>query len=241
MTIKFLSILFIYTLGTMVCLTIALTPLTYYLYYLILNVETINLFYFLTMPLGLAFFWLLGFFIFITIHGRIWVKTSLPTIKEGSFPISSDINRIYSLRLSADNIAKYWAKSLEWIPFIAQLVLYKQMLKAYGVKFGSNVYISTETRIDGISLIEIGNNVFIGPRAIIGAHINHKGDKIKYKGVKIGNGCFIGNNSVLTPGCQVGDNSIVGAFTVALLDTIIPANETWIGMPAKRLKQNSIK
>ena len=225
--------LLVYLLGSMICLTLSLGPLTYYLYMVFLTLEPI---YFITLPLGFALFWLIGFFIFILLHGRLFVRISLPRIQEGSLPLNSSLNKIYSLRLSADNIAKYWAKSLEWIPFLAQLVLYKQMLKSYGVKIGKNVYISTETRIDGFPLIEIGNNVFIGPRAIIGAHINLKGGNIKYKRVKVGNGCFIGNNSVLTPGCEVGDRSIIGGFTVALLDTKVPPDETWIGMPAKPLK-----
>ena len=224
----------------MICLVLALLPLTYYIYEVFKNIQTVDFLYspVVTLPLGVAFFWLIGFFIFITIHGRVMVRIVLPNIPEGSAPMLSNINKIYSLRLSADNIAKYWAKSLEWIPFLAQLVLYKQMLRAYGVKIGKNVYIATETRIDGVPLIEIGDDVFIGPRATIGAHINFKGGNIKYKKVKVGNGCFIGASSVLTPGCQIGDRSIVGGVTVLLLNTIVPPDETWVGQPGKFLKKN---
>lgn len=193
--------------------------------------------YFL-LPIGVPFFWLVGFFIFVTIHGRVLVKIVLPTIPEGTFSILSEENKIYSLRLSADNIAKYWCKSLEWIPFLSQLFLYKQSLQSYGVKFGKNAYLATETRIDGVPLIEVGDNFFIGPRGVLGAHINLKGGEIMYKKLKIGNNCFVGSLSVLTPGCSMGDNSILGGVSITLPDTHIPENETWIGMPAKAIKKD---
>jgi len=155
----------------------------------------------------------------------------------------SDINKTYSLRLSADNTAKYWVKSLEWIPFFSQLFLLGFMLRQYGVKIGKRVYFATETRIDGIPLIEIGEDCFIGPRAIIGAHINLRGGKIRYKNTKVGKRCFIGHSSVLTPGDEVGDDGILGAYSVMLPDTKIPEGETWVGLPAvpskKGQKNNS--
>ncbi len=183
--------------------------------------------------------------IFVTIHGRIVVPISLPKIKEGSYSLRSSQNLIYSIRLSADNIAKYWCKTFEIIPFLTQLFLNKFFLSAYGVKFGKNIYIATEVRIDGIPLIEFGDNVFIGPRAIVGAHINHGGNElggnILYKKVKIGSNCFIGHNAVLTPGGKMGNNSVLGAFSVGLLDADIPENETWVGMPAKFMKKNRVR
>lgn len=155
--------------------------------------------------------------------------------------MKSSQNLIYSVRLSADNIAKYWCKTFEIIPFFTQIFLNKFYLSAYGVKFGKNTYIATEVRIDGVPLIEFGDNVFIGPRAIIGAHINHGGSElggnIHYKRVKVGNNVFIGNNSVITPGGIIGNNSILGGMSAMLLDAEIPDGETWVGMPAKFLKK----
>ena len=219
---------------------ISLSPLTFYLYRVS---QQPDYFSYMTLVIGLPFFWFFSFLIFVTLHGRIIVRISLPKIKEGSISMRSSQNLLYSIRLSADNIAKYWCKTFEWIPFLTQLFLTKFYLSAYGVKFGKNTYIATEVRIDGIPLIEFGDNVFIGPRAIIGAHINHGGNElggnILYSKVKVGNNCFIGNNAVLTPGGKMGNNSVLGAFSVALLHANIPENETWVGMPAKLLKRNN--
>jgi acetyltransferase-like isoleucine patch superfamily enzyme len=49
--------------------------------------------------------------------------------------------------------------------------------------------------------------------------------------VKIGNNCFIGRGSILMPGCQIGDNVIVGAGSVARGE--IPDNAMVVGNPAQ--------
>lgn len=238
MSIRFVLTFLIYSILTIITLIVSLTPETYYLYFIFQQNEYL---YYLTLAVGIPFFWFVSFLIFVTIHGRIIVRIVLPKIQECSIPMKSSQNLMYSIRLSADNIAKYWCKTFEFVPFITQLFLNKFFLSAYGVKFGKNVYIATEVRIDGIPLIEFGNNVFIGPRAIIGAHINHGGNElggnIYYKKVKVGNNVFIGNNAVLTPGGSIGNNSVLGAFSVALLNVNIPNDETWVGMPAKPLKK----
>ena len=237
--LRFFFVITVYSILTILSIIISLSPLTYYLF---IVVHSNDYLYYLSIPVIGFFLWLISFMIFVTIHGRLISRFSLPQIKEGSYPLKSGTNLIYSIRLSADNIAKYWCKTFEVIPFITQLYLNKFFLSAYGVKFGKNTYIATEVRIDGIPLIEFGDNVFIGPRAIVGAHINHGGDElggnILYKRVKVGNNCFIGHNAVLTPGGKMGNNSVLGAFSVALLNADIPEDETWVGMPAKFMKKN---
>jgi acetyltransferase-like isoleucine patch superfamily enzyme len=200
-----------------------------------------ELIFYVTLPFGVPFLWLVGFFIYVILHAKIIVSIILPKIQPGEYPLNSSQTRIYVLRLSADNLAKYWVKSLEWISFFAQIFLYPFMLKRYGVKMGKNVYVSTETRIDGLPLIEIGDNSFIGPRAVIGAHINHHGSNLLFKPVKIGNRCFIGFNSVVTPGAEFGDDSILGGYSVVLLDAKIPSGEVWVGLPARLLKNSKKK
>ena len=169
----------------------------------------------------------------------MFVVRILPPIVSGKCPILSDKNKIYSLRLSADNMGKFWVKSLEWIPFLSQLFLYKFLLSAYGVKIGKRVYFSTETRIDAIPLIEIGNDCFFGPRSIVGGHILHHGSDVLYAPVKIGNGCFIGHSSIVTPGAIIGEKAILGAYSVVLLNTTIPPGETWVGLPARKVKEKA--
>ncbi len=234
----FFVTLIVYALGTVFSLIIALAPLAFYVKFVFMSPHWVLV---ITAPLGIAFLWLIGCLIYILIHSQLVVPITLPSIKEGEYPMNSGTARRYFLRLGADNIAKYWIKSLEWVPFLAQVFLYPFMLRQYGVKMGKHVYISTETRIDAIPFIEIGDSTFIAPRAVIGAHINHHGNNILFKSVKIGKKCFIGHNSVVTPGAVIEDEAILGAFSAMLLNTRIPSKEVWAGLPAVSLENSKIR
>ncbi len=52
--------------------------------------------------------------------------------------------------------------------------------------------------------------------------------------VFIGDNVWIGANSVILPGCRVGDNAVIGAGGVVSSD--VPPNELWAGVPARRVK-----
>ncbi|GAI01951.1 unnamed protein product, partial [marine sediment metagenome] len=47
--------------------------------------------------------------------------------------------------------------------------------------------------------------------------------------------CKIGANSVILPNVTIGENSVVGACSVIRYGTNIPANEIWVGIPAKKI------
>lgn len=50
---------------------------------------------------------------------------------------------------------------------------------------------------------------------------------VRFAGIRIGNGCFIGANSTIMPGVDIGDNCIVGACS--LVTKNIPSGEVWGG------------
>lgn len=82
------------------------------------------------------------------------------------------------------------------------------------------------TKID--NLVHIAHNVVIGKNCAIIANTLIGGSTI------IGDNCWIAPSVTLRDGIQVGDNSIVGMGSLVLKD--IPANETWVGLPAKKYK-----
>ncbi|MGF1603310.1 MAG: acyltransferase [Thermosynechococcaceae cyanobacterium] len=53
-------------------------------------------------------------------------------------------------------------------------------------------------------------------------------------GVYIGDNVWIGANVTVLPGCNIGRNSIIGAGSVVTKS--VPANQVWVGVPAKKLK-----
>ena len=92
-------------------------------------------------------------------------------------------------------------------------------------------------------LISIGNHVTVSNDV---SFVTHDGatwifkenrkykDVVKYGKIKIGNNCFIGTKSILLPGVEIGDNSIVAAGSVVTKK--FPSGVVIGGNPAKVIK-----
>ncbi|AJI53271.1 acyltransferase [Francisella philomiragia] len=103
------------------------------------------------------------------------------------------------------------------------------------VVIGNNVTIKSGVQIwDGITLED---DVFIGP------NVTFTNDKmprskqypLQWPKTVIKKGASIGANATILPGITVGENAMIGASSVVTKD--IPANEVWIGNPAKFYKK----
>ena len=84
--------------------------------------------------------------------------------------------------------------------------------------------------------VSVGDNVFIGP------HVCFTNDK--YPSASTGFTCLttvvesganIGANSTICPGITIGAGALIGAGSVVTKD--VPANELWVGNPAKFLRR----
>lgn len=103
-------------------------------------------------------------------------------------------------------------------------------LKLLGAKIGKNFALAGT--IYNAELVEIGSNVIIGNQALVTCHIVDA-NRVILKRIKIGNDCTIGIRSVVMPGVKIGDNSVVAPGTIVTVDTMIPPNQIWAGIPAK--------
>ena len=107
---------------------------------------------------------------------------------------------------------------------------YWRVIGIENFKLGERVEIGSFTIIDAKEGVTIEDNVKIGWSCSIFSvsTIDNKNGKIILK-----KGCKIGANSVIMPGIIVGENATVGANS--LVNKNIPANEVWVGTPARKI------
>jgi acetyltransferase-like isoleucine patch superfamily enzyme len=85
--------------------------------------------------------------------------------------------------------------------------------------------------------IEIGNYVHITTGCVLLTHYldTSKGDiYFKHKPLKIGEGTFIGCNTIIAKPVTIGEHCIIGSGSVVTKD--IPSYQIWAGNPARYIK-----
>lgn len=109
------------------------------------------------------------------------------------------------------------------------------------VHFGNGVYANFNLTLVDDGEIYVGNNVLFAPNVILasGTHPIHpelRSRQAQYNlPIHIGNNVWIGANSVILPGVNIGDNSVIGAGSVVTKD--IPSNVIAVGNPCKVLRK----
>src|SRR5579872_7154204 len=73
------------------------------------------------------------------------------------------------------------------------------------------------------ALVNIGNNVSIGHRAIV-------------HGCTVGDNVLIGMGAIIMDHAVIGENSIIAAGAVVLENTVVEPNSIYAGVPAKKTK-----
>ena len=133
---------------------------------------------------------------------------------------------------------------LAYSSFPPQLTIYLQKLR--GVIIGNNSVIGRFVYIDDYKpeLVIIGKNVVVSAGCIILTHkrniIEYKIEKAYYEypyifgTVKICDNVQIGVGSIIMPGVNIGEGSIIGAGSVVTKD--IPPGCLAMGTPAKVIK-----
>ena len=111
------------------------------------------------------------------------------------------------------------------------------------IKIGKNVFINACCRFQDQGGIEIGDGSLIGHNTTI-ATLNHdfnpnKRANLHPSPVKIGKNVWIGSDSTILPGVEIGDGAVIGAGSIVTKS--IPANSIAVGNPARVIKQIEIK
>ncbi|MBL8725722.1 MAG: bifunctional N-acetylglucosamine-1-phosphate uridyltransferase/glucosamine-1-phosphate acetyltransferase [Planctomycetes bacterium] len=81
----------------------------------------------------------------------------------------------------------------------------------------------------------------VGAKANIGAGtITANYDGVHKNPTQIGERAFIGSGSVLVAPCSVGDRAMTGAGAIVKRGSQVPADEVWVGLPARYLKRREL-
>lgn len=83
-------------------------------------------------------------------------------------------------------------------------------------------------------LIAVGDNTNIGGFSTIMCHATERG-RIRFARVSIGRDCGVGARSTVLAGAGLEDGALLGAGSLLPKNTVIPAGQTWGGVPARPL------
>lgn len=102
-----------------------------------------------------------------------------------------------------------------------------------GITFGHGVFVNMGCRFEGTGVTIIGDHCQIGPFCCFES-VNHTDAGEQTLPVTIGAGVWIGARTVVAPGAEIGDNSVIAAGAVVAKK--IPPGELWGGVPARKIK-----
>ena len=109
------------------------------------------------------------------------------------------------------------------------------IMRGKTVRIGDYCYFNSNTFFVDDYDITIGDWVLFGPNVTIATTGHPIDPELRATGamysfpVRIGNGVWIGSNTVIMPGITIGDNAVIGAGSVVTKD--IPANVVAFGNP----------
>lgn len=110
-----------------------------------------------------------------------------------------------------------------------------QVLVENKARIGNRVTVKPGVQVwDGVTLED---DVFVGPNATFTNDLFPKSKNTEYelKETLVKKGASIGANATILAGITIGENALIGAGSVVTKD--VPANEIWVGNPAKFLKK----
>jgi non-ribosomal peptide synthetase-like protein len=152
----------------------------------------------------------------------IMIGTFMPVVKPlwcGYIWLNEVVNALY------ETIAAVAMTPLMGTPFIAPC------LRMMGCKVGRWAVIET-TMFSEFDLVEVGDRASLNLGATIQTHLFE--DRVmKSDYLKIGNGCSVGNMSVVLYGTVMGPGSVLEPLSVLMKGETLPPSSRWTGIPTR--------
>lgn len=108
------------------------------------------------------------------------------------------------------------------------------------VSYPENLIIGKRVDIGAFTYIQAKEGVILGDDVKVGSHVSiYSVSTIDGKKgtITVGNNAKVGSHSVIMPGVEIGENSVIGALSFIPSYTKIPKNEIWVGVPIKRIRK----
>ncbi len=126
--------------------------------------------------------------------------------------------------------------NLQYINGLLPPPMRKLFYTLLGAKMGSGI-ISIGGRLINPDLISIEENALIGDNALLTSHAvaRTSSDILILGKIEIKRGAIVGAQSMIMPDVTIGENSMVNAMSLVIMNTKIPPNEIWGGNPAVKI------
>jgi non-ribosomal peptide synthetase-like protein len=128
--------------------------------------------------------------------------------------------------------------SLSPLPYLAGTPFLSLYVRLLGARIGKGCHFGTAS-LPMPDLIEIGDGVSIGYGVTLAPYVVKDG-YLEMNHIRIGSEAYIGTNSVVMLGANVGNGARVLEQSLVAQDQVIPDNETWAGSPSQRVANDTV-
>jgi acetyltransferase-like isoleucine patch superfamily enzyme len=124
---------------------------------------------------------------------------------------------------------------LAWLRHIVVEIRRLILVRGWGMDIHPTAQFSLTSKFDKTfpTGVHVGENSYVAFESRILCHDRTRG---LYLHTRIGRNCFVGGRSLILPGVEIGDNSVVGAGSVVTKS--VPPRSVVAGNPAKILRRN---